>query len=520
MPATPGNSTGAHPLGWWGWFDQGKYFLSANAFTQLDFSSDKHFYPPLYPLLGAIFFKWFSGHLFFLINLCSLIWFAYVFIRFSDLYIPRLGSVAVLFGSTIFNPTLLANYIVPWTTTLSAALLASGILGLVWLFEIREGLRVRLRGLEILFVALCLGLLVPTRPIDAMVGCIIGLGLLLEYWRIRIQYTKFVPRPLKILGLVSVGFFIGPLFFIGFNTFVFGSLFGGYLQVANSNGFFPADLAEKFISIWLGGLTLYGEPNSGLTEQYPWLFISLAGLLYVLIRGDLGLRAVAAAIVVLFVLYLPYGDLLPNGLWRFLNIHYFKWTFPFLALFAVILIKKTWLAWQQRNDRILTSTLLIFIPLLLLSLHLVIYVERISTRTTNHQANISFDLPNKQIDFIDFKVLSGEFTDVYFGSHRLMLDGKELTRVRDYRLLPMVWGVRLLFIRPLVGQSIEFVPDHRLNRQAGPLSPQIGHYAFTLGVLKPFRKLDHPQIFTYCRLGEIIDFSLHGSGTVYAAQGW
>jgi hypothetical protein len=520
IPGTPGNHPGVHPLGWWGWFDQGKYILSTNAFAQSDFSPDKHFYPPLYSVLGAIFLKWSSGHTFFLLNLGALIWFAYVFIKFSDLYLPRWGGVALLFSTTIFNYTLFENYVIPWTSTLATALLASGILGLVWLTKIMNGERDKLSGLQVFFVATCLGLLVPTRPADAIVGCVIGLGLLIGYWCIHRRPIHLVPRPIVFILLVTTGSIIGPLLFLGFNILVFGSPLGNYLQVASSNGFYPADLMEKFFSIWLDGLILYGEPNSGLTERYPWLFVALAGLFWVLIRGDGALRTVAVAIIFLFVLYLPYGDLLPNGLWRFKNIHYFKWTFPFMALFAALLIKEAWFAWREAKGRLSTSTFLLGIPFLLLSLHLVLDMVPVSTRKTSDQENILFELPSKKIDFVDFKGLSGGFSDVYFGSHRLILDGKELTRVRDYRLLPMTWGVRLLFIRPLSGRSMEFIPDQKLSRQGGILSAQIGNYGFTLGALKPFRQPIQHQILTDYRLGEIIEFSHQGSGSMYATQGW
>jgi hypothetical protein len=520
IPGTPGNHPGVHPSGWWGWFDQGKYILSANAFAQFNFSPDKHFYPPLYPVLGAIFLKWSSGHMFFLINLGALIWFAYVFIKFSDLYMPRWVGVALLFGTTIFNYTLFENYVIPWTSTIAVALLASGILGLVWLSEIKNGERDKLSGLQVFFVAACLGLLVPTRPGDAVVGCVIGLGLLICYWRIHRQSINLVPRPMIFIVLVAIGSIIGPLLFLGFNILVFGSPLGNYVQVASSNGFFPADLMEKFFSIWLDGFTLYGEPNSGLTERYPWLFISLAALLWILIRGDGAQRSVAVAVILLFVLYLPYGDLLPNGLWRFLNIHYFKWTFPFMALFAALLIQQTWFAWRERKELFLTSSLLLGIPFLLLSLHLVLDMEPVSTRTTSNHEDISFELPSKKIDFVDFNGLSGGFADVYFGMHRLILDGKELTRVRDYRLLPMSWGARLVFIRPVSGRTIEFIPDPKLNHQAGILTTRIGNYSITLGALKPFRKPVEHRIVTDYRLGEVIEFSQQGNGILYASQGW
>lgn len=520
IPATPGNAPSAHPLGWWGWFDQGKYLLSANALAEFDLAPEKHFYPPLYPVLGAIFLKWSSGHPYFALNLFFLLWFSYVFIRFSDQYLPRWASFLLLLSTTIFNYPIFENYAIPWTSTLSVALLSTGILGLVWFQESRAGSGTRVSGVQVFFVATCLGLLVPTRPADAVVGCAIGLGLLISNWQTRQVAVERVPRLRQFLFLIVVGSIVGPLLYFGFNFFVFGTPFGSYMQVASANGFFPADLAEKFFSIWLDGFVLYGEPQSGLTDRYPWLLLSLAGVAWVVIRGDTLLRTVALAIVLLFALYLPYGDLLPNGLWRYLNIHYFKWTFPFLALFAVLLARQVLASWRQGAGWALPAILLCGIPLFLLSLHLVVDATPVSTRTAGRQENISFDLPNRQIDLVDFKGLAGGFTDVYMGAHRLFLDGTELKRVRDFRLLPMAWGVRLLFIRPVIGHTVEFIPDPKLTRDAGALGAQFGSYRFVLGALKPFRQHVQPQIATDYSLGELIDFSQQGNGSLYAIQGW
>ncbi len=519
--SAPGNVPYEHPLGWWGWFDQGHYLLSANALAHFDLTPDKHFYPPLYPAIGAIFLKWSSGHPYFAINLAALLWFSYVFVRVSDRYIRRWGSIVLLFGTTIFNYTLFENYVIPWTTTLSVALLASGILGLVWLQEIQYKIRTRISDLQVFFVATCLGLIVPTRPVDAAVGCVIGLGLLISYWQTRRRNNDVAPNALRFLLLVIMGSIIGPLLFLGFNIAVFHSIAGGYLQTNASHGFFFGDLAEKFVSIWLDGFTLYGEPNAGLTEHYPWLLISLAGLAWVLIQGDGLLRTVALAIVLVFVLYLPYGDLLPNGLWRYKNIHYFKWIFPYMALFAVLLVRQALLSWRRRDSWVLPFSLLFGIPLLMLSLQLVVTVIPVSPHTTNNQTDISFELPNKQIDFIDIKGLYGEFTDIYFGSHHLLLDGRELMMVKDFRLLPMSFGVRLLFIRPVEGKTAVFYPDQNLIRQAGHLiSAQLGNYHFTLGAFKQFRKLSEYEIISEYHLGDTINFSQQGDGYLYATQGW
>jgi hypothetical protein len=519
LSPTPGNSPYAHPLGWWGWFDQGQYLKSAYALLQLDFSPDKHFYPPLYPAVGGIFLAWSSGHPFFLLNLICLLWFAYVFIRVADRYIPRWGSVLVLFGTTIFNFRIFENYLIPWTTTLSAALLATGILGMAWLQDVMRNEDIRISGWQVFIVAACLGLLVPTRPGDAVVGGLLGLGLSLGYWHARRFATEKMPRPTIYFSLAIIGFAIGPAIYFGFNKAVFGTFAGGYMQVSEGNGFFLADLAEKFVSLWLDGETLYGEPNTGLVQRYPWLLFSLAGLVWVLLRGDFFLRVLAVAICGFFVIYMSYGDLLPNGLWRYLNIHYFKWTFPFLGLFAWLLIEAVLAEWHLHRGWRMPIVVSLAIPGILLTLHLSIHFKPLETGSDADRP-IYLTLPHNEIDVIDVKGVAGGFNEVYFGEHRVLLDGKELKRVRDYRLLPLGSDIRLLFIRPISGQSIEFTPDKRLVRHDGQISAYGGEYGFALGLPMPFRKNVAHQMAAGYRIGDVVDFSTSGNSQIYSSEGW
>ena len=82
--ATPGNAPMNHPMGWWGWFDQGKYLQSVNAFYAGNLDPINHFYPPLYPLLGVLG-RWISsGHPFFFINLASYCIYALCFTKIAN----------------------------------------------------------------------------------------------------------------------------------------------------------------------------------------------------------------------------------------------------------------------------------------------------------------------------------------------------------------------------------------------------------------------------------------------------
>ena len=516
---TPGNSPLEHPLGWWGWWDQGLYLKQANAILHGDLTADKHIVPPLYPAVGAIFLNWSSGHPYFLPDLLCWLLFVFAFIRFADRYVPRWSGLVLLCGAIIVNHELLENYVIPWATTLSTALLATGILGLVWLQDAQEGKRKRISGWQLFIVAISLGLLAPTRPIEAVVGAVLGLAFLIGYWRARRKAAANLPAPGRFLPLAVIGFAIGPAIYFVFNKVVFGNPLGGYIKFAGKNGYFPADLPEKFISLWLDGKTLYGENNAGLTEHYPWLFLSLAGFVWALLRGDALLRVAALAVGLLFALYMPYSDLLPVNLWRYLVIHYVKWTFPFLALFAWLLVKQALEGWRRREGWVFPVALLVAIPALLLSLHLAINVKPLRGISEPGQA-MRFELPDGAVDFIDFKGLNGGYNVTDLGEHRILLDGRELKWVHDYRLLPIGSEVRLLFIRPVAGRNIEFLPDPRLVRHDRQMAAQAGVYRFALGVPKPFRKNDIPPIVSTYRLSDIVDFSGKGDGWLYAAEGW
>jgi len=84
--------------------------------------------------------------------------------------------------------------VIPWTSTLSTALLATGILGLVWVQEIKQAKCGYLKNWQVLIVAISLGLMVPTRPVDAIVGMVIGCVFILSYLRMQGASTE---RPVR-----------------------------------------------------------------------------------------------------------------------------------------------------------------------------------------------------------------------------------------------------------------------------------------------------------------------------------
>ena len=515
----PGNDPLINPLGWWAWFDQGQYLTAAQAFARGDFLAEHYFYPPLYSALGSLFLNVTGNHPFFLINLLCLLWFVYVFIRLSDLYVPRVVGLFLLFVSIIFPVLILENFVIPWTSNLSMALLATGVLGLVWIEEIKQAKRRSLQYWQVVLVAMSLGLMVPTRPVDALIGLLIGCAFIFSYLRLPSGPSIEIIPSGRFLTLATMGAVVGPACFIAFNYGVYGAPLGNYLQVASSHGFFMADLPEKFFSIWINAQPLYGEAGAGLIEHYPWLLLSLAGLVWVLLRGDMLLRTLAVAITIFFILYLPYGDLLPTGLWRFLNIHYFKWTFPLLALFAAILLGGLVRGVRMRSSWQLPLALLTVVPLLLLSLQMRIIASPLAVKLQAGGA-LEVDLPAQVIDFVDIKGLSGEFNKIYFGAHTLQLDGWPLQLYRDFRLLDHGADIRILFIRPIQGRTLQLSVDPHLQWHQQQLNAQWGTYRFAIGFASSLDFSSSAAVLAAYRLNQIIDFSNQGKSDFYIGQGF
>ena len=123
-PALPGNNP-AFPLGWWGWFDQGEYLKAAKAISRFDLASSNFFYPPLYPLLGAIFVVVNPMHAFAILNMACFLLFAHYFVSMAARHIGWWWASLILF-LTFVSPNNIVLYIwaEPWTSSLVSAIFA------------------------------------------------------------------------------------------------------------------------------------------------------------------------------------------------------------------------------------------------------------------------------------------------------------------------------------------------------------------------------------------------------------
>jgi len=487
-PAVPGGNA-EYPFGWWGWFDQGKYHESAQALANFDLRGEKHFYPPLYPAIGALFLPLSGLHPYFIVNLLCFIWIGYVFFKVASRYLPPWIVVCIFLSTLVLDIRFFENFLIPWTTTLGAALLSCGI---YLLYLVQDKLKEAASSTILIpipcifFGSFAVGLLALTRPVDLLVGVIFIVSAVgvISYYVLRFHRRPF--KSLMLIGCIAlVGGIIGPLLFVWFNYVAFGSPLGGYIQANSQNGYYLADIGEKFVSIFLDGNALYLQSNTALVWKIPWLIIALTAIPYLLIAGDLLIRVIVIAVCAQFFIYLPYGDLLPNGLWHFLNIHYFKWTMPYLALFACTFIRFIYTQWKNKVRFVLIScyALLTFLLIVLIKIHVNYYAfPAVPAVFESDSKPISIDLivENRGVDIIDMVGLTGEYHDVYFGSHQLWADGRELKHFRDFRAMQAPWGIRVVMLRPLVANNIRFIADSHLRSSNSNVLAKVAYYKIGL----------------------------------------
>lgn len=523
-PALPGNNI-QHPLGWWGWFDQGQYILSAKSFAQFDFSAKNHHYPPMYSLIGALFYKLVPNHPFIMFNLGSFLFFAYTFLKVSRAYIGYAAALIAFTVTVVGNKLIFEQFVVPWTSTFAVAIISVLILILKHIetnYEIKP-IKLWITGL----FATIVSLIFPLRMIDSIV--ILPFCCLFLFYLYKSYPAKKDGNKLSYLfmhSLVGLSCFSAVIIlYVLFNLKLSGHPLGNYFLINMGNGYHPADLLEKAYSIFLDGHTLYIEKGTGLLIRYPWMLLSLFGIAIALLSGPMLIRVIAISIVLQFAIYLPYGDFLPNSIFRFLNIHYFKWTFPYLGMFAIYYFIKLYKNRQRKTWFRFTIAASIISLLFVLSVRLNInsYNQNDSDFVLDIEKNavvVNVNNNRSELDFIDIHGISGGFTELYFGQHTVHVDGQPLKWVKDYRFLPMTSGLRVMFIRPLSADRITIDFDEKIKLPTKHVLPVLCHYNFDFLMLQSWRKINSYKHAAFYKINKPINFGSDGNAQIYLREGW
>ena len=416
---TPGNNP-RFPLGWWGAWDQSKYIDSALSLAAGEFHSQHHWYPLGYAVLGAPF-AWVlpAGHLYLVADLgCLLASYAGFLVFARRVGVPAPARVLLFLLGTISCPDVLAAWAKPWNTSLSAALIW-------WLLALTAqlldggaaGYLVR-RRLCLAAIGMAAAAIPVTRPTDLLV---VGSWALFA-----VAISLLRRRALRDdLLWLAIGAGLVLLPFARLYLHIYGFHATEYMLQSKALGFRLDGLGWKAYTLLIDPLPWFPY-GAGVLEAMPWLAVAAVGMLMLpMLRGEAqaALTLLALTAIPTVMLFLSYVDLLPTGLWRYQNIHYFKWTLPGFALFAYVALRE--LAIGDRRGRAAGCFAAALVPL---SLHLT------PVRATAAQPARMVQLPGE---------ITG-FDQSYF-SQMTIRDRHGIGRnIIDFRLMPDDQGLRLL----------------------------------------------------------------------------
>lgn len=415
----------AGPAGWHTWADQTEYLRSTFAFSHLNFQPQNHNYPPLYALLAAPFSNLWPSDPFILLNLVCMCASAWLMVTIFQRELPPL-IVLLATISMLGNSWIRDVFVIPFTSTLVAPL----ILASVALLQKAET-STKIPERQSFWFALCIGLAIPTRPLDGVIA-----GLLVPFWLwllvLRFQSGQATMQSLKRhIAFLAVGGLIGPLILLTNNLFIFRSWKSGYLGLAKSLDL--ATVPQKFISVFLDSGSLYLDPGQAMLTRLPWVLPSIAGIILCILFGKLWQRAAAVIVIASFTLYLSFTDLLPNGLFRYSNYHYFRWPILLGSMLALVAIIPMFGAGTTTRRGIIVA---VFIGVAALSgLHLNLTDRSIPVRQNGNLLTFEVGAIGT-FDFLDLSPAKGEWAPSYFANPHGTLDGRELALMKEIKIIP------------------------------------------------------------------------------------
>ncbi len=424
------------PVGWWAWWDQGLYWKSVKALAAGDLSEKHHWVPIGYALLAAPFDFLLPREPFMIVNGLLLVGCLVVFARLAELMgFSKPTGVVVFLLTTVFSDEIFRQYLIPWTSTPGALLLFGGLM-----FALEKQTPRRA-----FFLGLVVGLAPLVRPVDVV--ALIPAGL---FWLFAARNESFF----KKTGAAAAGFLLTGGLALLTHWAIYGWKLSGYMAwTSKGRAFLPETLPIKLYSLFLDPHALFGADGDpvALLVRFPWLVLGVIGMTACLFRGGKK-GAVALGLFAYVFLYASYFDLIPGGLWRYNNIHYFKWLFPLWGLFAV----QFFLDLRQKETRpSLAVALLLF--LFLAGWHPVL--EPLAAKeaffTAQDSFAVRFEKP-EELDVLDFTGPGHtEENLTFWRTQDVKADGAPLMDFHDARLLPMPFGARLLFLKTTEAVFVE-----------------------------------------------------------------
>lgn len=443
---------------WAGWDDQHHYFVAAQAWAQGNLDPQLHHYLPGYSLLGAAFMPVLPWQPFLVPDFVCYAACLILFCRIARRLIPGgwawdLAAPAVFCATTLGSPMLRAIWLTPWSTTGSAPFLFAALLMALRAAQMPSWSRIAALGAV-------LGVCAGFRPSDAAVLMIVCAPYVAFAQVARGNIGPAVV--VRLVGAFGIGLLGGCAPWLIAHIAAHGVAPGTYVGRMSEIGFEWRLLPLRWVEIVIDSRPLMQE-GPGLAGAYPWIALGIAGLgaaSFEMGAARPAWRLVAAAIALHWALYLSYRDLHAQGLWRFHNLHYFKWTFPFLGLAALRLL----VAFRSPARRRLAAiSIAAALPLFLW--RPVLRIADTPALEEGSPPRITADL-SKVFDAVLLPI-KGDWRSIYFSHTALRGKDRVFVSQPDFKLIPHLDDALLIPLRPLQGPPLQLDMDPKLILRPG-----------------------------------------------------
>lgn len=278
-------------------------------------------------------------------------------------------------------------------------------------------------------------------------------------------------RPVVARGgfLVGTGV-LAAVAFVELYLAIYGWNRSEYIAHSARFGLHSSMIPFRFYTLFIDPVGFYGD-GKGIIERWPMVAIGLIALAYcvVFVRRFWAFPAAALGPT---GIYLSYPDFLPENVWRYNVIHYLKWTFPVMALCAVVAGHDLW---RRRT----VSRFAFPIALGLASVLIRYNAVALPASSERDGADaLSMDLGHPALVASlrvtgasgAYKVMTAE------GPHRLYLDGQEFDHLYDFKTLQAPNGtVYVVLNRPrdtrrlqlIFADGIKLAPDASMTAMTG-----------------------------------------------------
>ncbi len=431
------------PLGWWTWWDQGKVLDSARALASGNMHPARHWYPLGYAVLGAPFTAWSHIHPFLPVNLGSLLLaFAGFLAVARRTGVPRGWAVILFLLSTAGSRMLFEGWIVPWNTIPAAAL--------IWLLLAAVAAHLE-GGRQSFWIGLLAAAIPLVRPTELLLAAPCALAALAVSLRRQVPESGRWRDP----ALMTAGGLLVLAPYAALHLRIYGFAPSPYMAQSHDLGFTLHGLGWKAYTLLEDPRAWFGD-GRGLLWRAPWAALALPGLAVAWAHGRAaGLLAVLAVLHML--LYLSYVDLLPTGLWRYQNFHYFQWVMPGLALLAFL---------AARDVRRWRAAPMFPLAPLALAVSVIVLCLRLEPM------EVSAGTPARMLAYAG---PPPEFEEAYFASLAVRDDAGELRGLGALRAIPVPGGMRVYAVRRDFGPGVTWVtPPAGWQDGAAPVRYGVG----------------------------------------------